>query len=97
MLNIKDAIELYLMLKDFIPDYEVGDDLLEFTGKIVSDIGKSDRPEAFGQSILLMYPKISVEKLSEMKSLDVVSIFVKGLSDNKVLSLMRFCEALGYG
>ena len=44
-----------------------------------------------------MNPKMDVEKLSEMKPLDVVGLFMEGLTKNKFFSLKKFCEALGYG
>ena len=96
MLNTKDAIELYLMLKDFVPDYKLEDDFLEFTGTIVSNIRHSDKPEVFGQSILFMFPKIKIEKLIEMKPLKVVELFMEGLVENRFLLLCGFCEAIGY-
>ena len=96
MLNIKDAIRLYVMLKDLVPDHEIDEDYLEFAGEIIHNIEESDRPEVFGESILLMNSKMDVEKLSEMKPLDVVELFMEGLVKNKFFSLKRFCEALGY-
>ena len=86
ILNIKDAIELYLMLKDFVPEYESDKDFLEFTGTIVSNIRNSDKPEVFGQSILLMYPKLDTEKLAKMRLLDVIGLFMEGLIDNNKTS-----------
>ena len=97
MLNIKNALRLYVLLKDFVPDYEIDEDYIEFVSEIVYNIGKSDRPESFGESILLMFPKISVEELQEEKSLDVVAMFMSGLAENKFMNLKKFCGALGYG
>ena len=97
MLNIKDALRLYVLLKDFIPDYVVEDDYLEFVGETINNIKESDRPEVFGESILLMNPKMGVEKLSEMYSLDVIELFMKGITENNFFGLKKFCEALGYG
>ena len=97
MLNIRDALRLYVLLKDFIPEYEIEEDYLEFVGEIVHNIRTSERPEAFGESLLLMYPKINVEDLAEKKPLDVVTMFMEGITKNKFFSLKKFCEALGYG
>jgi len=85
------------MLKDFVPDYDFNDDFLGFTGTIVSNIRNSDKPDAFGQSILLMFPKLDVHELAEMKPLKVVELFVQGLADNKFFLLVSFCEDIGYG
>jgi len=97
MLNIKDAIRLYALLKDFIPEYDVDGEYLEFVSAIVHNIRTSDRPEVFGDGLLLMYSKITVNELAEKNPLDVVSMFMSGLADNKFLSLAKFCRSLGYG
>ena len=97
MLNIKDAIRLYVMLKDFVPDYDASEDNLEFASKIIANIKESDRPEIFGESILLMCPKIDVKLLTEMNPLKIIEMFIDGLDKNKFFSLKKFCEALGYG
>jgi hypothetical protein len=97
MLNIRDALNLYTLLKDFIPEYDIGEDYLGFITEIICSIRESNSPEVFGESVLLMNPKTDVEKLSEMKSLDVIELFMKGLAENKFFSLRKFCEVLGYG
>jgi len=93
ILNIKKALELYKMLKDFIPEYELTDSYLDFTGKIIHNINNSETPERFGESIILM-TGISVKELSETKSVDVIRLFIDGLSENKFLSLLDFCKGL---
>jgi hypothetical protein len=97
MLNIRDALELYTKLEKFTPNYEEHDDSLEFTGTIISSIRQSDTPEAFGESLLLMYPDKTAKELSEMDGNDIVVLFVEGLAENKFLSLVEFCKVLGYG
>lgn len=97
MLNIRDALELYTKLEKFTPDYKEYDDSLEFTGKIISDIKNSNTPEAFGESILLMYPDITLEKLAEKSGIEVIGLFVEGLAENKFFLLVEFCRSLGYG
>lgn len=97
MLNIRNALELYTKLEKFIPDYEDIDDSLEFTGTIIHDIRHSDTPEAFGESLLIMYPDRTAKELSEMEGNDIVLLFVEGLKENKFLALFEFCKVLGYG
>ena len=96
MLNIRDALELYTKLEKFTPDYEDIDDSLEFTSTIIGNIRQSDTPEAFGESLLLMYPDKDAKELSEMKGDDIVLLFVEGLAENKFLALVEFCGVLGY-
>ena len=97
MLNIRDALRLYILLKDFIPEYDTEDEYLEFVSEIIGGIKESDNPEVFGESILLMNPKLEIDELSEMPSLRVIELFVEGLVKNKFFGLRKFCEALGYG
>jgi len=96
MLNIKDALRLYALLKDFIPEYDVDGEYLEFVSAIVHNIRTSDRPEVFGESILLMNPRLTVEELSKMMPLDAVALFMEGITKNKFFGLRKFCKALGY-
>jgi len=97
MLNIRDALELYTKLEKFTPNYKEYDDSLDFAGTIIHNIGKSTTPEAFAESILLMYSDIEVMELHEKSGQEVVELFIKGLSDNKFLLLAEFCRTLGYG
>ena len=97
MLNIRDALKLYGLLNEFVPEYTVDEDLLEFAGTIIHSIKNSDKPEVFGQSLLLLYPKTTAEELSKEKPLDIIEMFMEGLVDNKFLLLFDFCESLGYG
>ena len=77
MLNIRDALELYTKLEKFTPDYENIDDSLEFTSTIIGNIRQSDTPEAFGESLLLMYPDKDEKELSEMEGDDIALLFVE--------------------
>ena len=97
MLNIRDALELYTKLEKFTPNYKEYDDSLEFAGKIIHDIRESDNPEVFGESILLMYPKLTLEKLSESSGHETIALFMEGLAKNKFLLLVEFCRSIGYG
>jgi len=97
MLNIRDALELYTKLEKFTPNYEDIDDSLEFTSTIIGNIRQSDTPEAFGESLLLMYPDKDAKELSEMEGDDIALLFVEGLTENKFLALIEFCKVLGYG
>lgn len=97
MLNIDDALRLYSMLKDFLPDPKEYSDSLKFAGKIIHNIKDSDTPEIFGESFLLMFPEVTLEDLPKMSGSEAVSLFIEGLSDNKILSLVEFCRSIGYG
>lgn len=92
MLNISDAIELYLLLSKFIPDEFV--DILDFIGKIIGNIKDSDRPEAFGEAIMLMH-KLDIDDIKDKKPQETIELFVEGLNENKIMTLFSFCKQLG--
>ena len=93
MLNTKDALQLYVLLKDGIPE-ETPDTMLEFTGKIVSRLKESENPENFGKALILMSGK-SVTELDEIGNQKRLELFIQGLVDNYVLELVEFGKILG--
>ena len=97
MLNIRDALELYTKLEKFTPNYKEYDDSLDFAGTIIHNIGESDTPETFGESLLLMYPEKNANEIVEMAGEKIVSLFIDGLVENKFLLLVEFCRSIGYG
>jgi hypothetical protein len=94
MLNIKDALTLYKMLAPYTPKYENGSDILEFIGTIITNISASKEPWIFADAILLM-KDVSLDELKENETFENIQLFMDGLADNSVLSLMNFCEELG--
>lgn len=97
MLSTKNALELYTYLAEFTPDYEEYSDSFKFAGKIIHNIRNSDKPEAFGESLLLMFPNLELEEFQKLSGDALVSLFIKGLSENKFLLLVKFCRSIGYG
>lgn len=96
MLNTKDALKLYSLLGKFTPDLEINDSL-EFIGIIVDKVMHSDTPEVFAESLLLMYPELTVEELHDKHGYEIVKLFTEGLVENNFLALVDFCERIGYG
>lgn len=97
MLSIKDALDLYTKLAEFVPNHEEYSDSFKFAGKIIHNITDSGKYEAFGESLLLMFPDITLDELSKLSGNATVTIFIQGLSDNKFLLLAKFCRSIGYG
>jgi len=93
MLNLRDAIKLYSLLKDFIPE-ELPNKLYDFAGTILKNINVSDRPENFGEALILMTGN-TVLKLDKLDSVDRIELFLEGLQKNKFLTLTEFCKELG--
>lgn len=93
MLNTRDALELYVLLKDYIPE-ELPKTLLEFTGKMIKNIRNSEQPENFGRALILMSGK-SVLELDEVGTKKRMLLFIAGLRENYFLDLVEFCKLIG--
>jgi len=97
MLKIHDAIKLYALLKDYLPDSKNFDNYLDYSGIIIHNIRESSRPETFGECLLLMYPDEDAQTLLDKDSLMIIELFVQGLVNNKILDLVEFCTGINYG
>ena len=93
MLNISQAIDLYLLLGNFVPTDKSNMDILDFISIIIGNIKDSDRPEAFGEAIMLMHD-IGIDELKDKEPHETIELFARGLIENKALSLFSFCEQL---
>ena len=94
MLNTKDALKLYSMLKDYLPN-QVPKTGLEFVGTIVNNINDAGDVDAYPDSILLMHPEISLDELAEMNPSETIKLFLDGLMDNDIMALKLFCTNIG--
>ena len=97
MLSTEKALDLYTKLAEFVPDHEEYSDSFKFTGKIIHNIKESGKYEAFGESLLLMFPETTLDDLAKLSGTALVTLFTQGLSDNKFLLLAKFCRSIGYG
>jgi len=93
-LSLNKALELYEILGEHIPDTE--DDALDFIGKIVSGIRESGEHKRYVDAVMLMSGK-EWEEIKELKSANVLELFISGLTANKIISLKTFCDSVGYG
>ena len=92
MLNIRDAIKLYLLLSNSVPEEEM--DIMDFIGTIIDNIKNSERPEAFGEAIMLMH-NMDISELKDKQPYETIELFATGLADNKFVSLAAFCKSIG--
>ena len=94
MLNTREALELYILLKDYLPG-EMPDTVFEFTGTIIQNIRNSEKQENFGKALMLM-SKQSVQELDEIGTHARIELFAEGLKENSVLDLLDFCKIIGF-
>ncbi|MHA2085732.1 MAG: hypothetical protein ACXABD_18455 [Candidatus Thorarchaeota archaeon] len=93
-----NSLELYEILGAHIHEVEDDDDgidALEFIGKIIRNINESERYENYTLSIEIMSDK-TLNNLQEMRSDDILNLFIDGLILNKILNLVTFCKDIGY-
>lgn len=96
LLKFKEAIELYRMVKDYLPEIpEIDVNSLEFTGKIVKNIRNSEHPEDYVRIVVLL-TGISKYQLIRMTPSEVVSLFIEGMMENNILDLAKFFSRMNY-
>ena len=95
-LTLDKAMELYEILGVHIPDVEDKDiSALEFIGKIVKNIKESGEHQRYVDAVMLMSGN-TWEELKALNSVDVLEMFIDGLSTNKIVKLKMFCEEIGF-
>ncbi len=95
-LTLDKALELYEILDAHIP--EVGNedvDVLEFIGKIVKSMRKSNEHQNYIDAVMLMSNKVW-EDVKVLDASEVLNLFIEGLSTNKILDLKIFCNEIGF-
>ncbi len=93
-LTLDKALVLYDLIGDYIPSVE-DDDALDFIGTIISNIRQSGNHSAYTDAVSLM-SGMKVEDLLKLDYTKVLDLFVKGLAENRVISLRDFCVRIGY-
>lgn len=92
-LPLHDAVELYSLLAPYIP--ENVSDVLEFTGKIVDNLQKSDNQQNYFTAIKLMTGKDEMYFL-KIGAVKTLQLFMDGLIINNILALKDFCSKVGF-
>ncbi len=92
-LNLPDALKLYDLLKDHLPEVNENDDILEFAGKIIDSIIKGSTHRTYVDAIMLMTNKTQEEVL-QLEVQEAIRLFMDGLIENDIVSLKSFCEEL---
>jgi len=92
-LPLDKALELHGILSIHIPD-EIGDDSLEFIGKIIKNIRESERPRDWIEAISLM-SGMEFDEIMKLSPNKILELFTSGLEINRIVSLNHFCKKLG--
>ena len=95
-LNFDEALRLYDMLSDYLPDnVDLQKPVIEIVGTIVEEITE-DHSSAYIDAIMLLTGH-SLEAIAEFPVHYLLEQFVHGLMVNKIFELQLFCKEIGYG
>ena len=95
-LTLDKALKLYDIIGKYLPEIEDDDiDALEFVGTIIKNIKELEQHKDYTDAIMLMSEK-TWEEIKEMQSEKALELFIGGLTDNKIIELKSFCDAIGY-
>ena len=94
-LTLDKAVELYKILGDHVPEISEDETALQFIGKIVNNIRQSKQHENYIDAVMLMSDK-EWSEIKQMESESVLDLFIAGLTENKIVQLKSFFDAVGF-
>lgn len=94
ILTLPEALQLYLLMKSFLPDRLLGITPIDFIRQLVDNIIQAGQPRAYLEIVSLM-TKMEIEVLITNTPDDVLSACIDGLILNRVLELIDFCRKIG--
>jgi hypothetical protein len=94
-LTLDEALQLYDIIGKYLPEIEEDIDAMDFIGTIVKSVSESDQPQNYVDAIMLMSEK-TLDELQSSSSEERISMFIDGLSVNKIIELESFCNTMGY-
>lgn len=90
MLNTAKSLKLFHLLNKHIPANSKDVDVLSFVGKIVDSIIANNEHRVYTDAILLMNNIDSVYLLKDEEPEEILQIFIDGLVENRIVSLVDF-------
>ena len=97
MLNTTKALRLFNLLDKHIPANSKDVDVLNFVGKIVDSIIAKNEHRVYTDAILLMNNLDSVYLLKDEEPEEILQIFIDGLIENRIVSLVDFFRKVKNG
>lgn len=90
-LNLRDALRLASILNRYIDDeINANVEALDFISAVVDKIS----PDEFLHCVILLTGETE-EAVKKEISIDILTCFIEGLRENKILSLVSFYRSLG--
>jgi hypothetical protein len=90
MLNLSAALELYSLLAPYLPEVEEGQPAPEFILNMLGDMKNEAGSAAYREATVLLGGDPD-----SGDSLEVLSDFISGLSENEITTLKVYAEQLG--
>lgn len=95
-LSIRDALKLCHLIGKHIPDISEANTGLEFVGKIIDNISASGNHRDYIEAVALMMGTTVESLVTELNTEEILTMFMEGLQDNKILFLQEFCKKVGF-
>jgi hypothetical protein len=95
-LSIDKALRLYKLIAPYLPEVSETDTGADFIGKIIESIKDSGKHRDYVEIVALMIDTTVETLIHDLQSDEILSMFVEGLTDNKILFLQEFCKKVGF-
>ena len=95
-LPLNKALELYDILRDYIPSEYDLDDIFNFAGTIIKNINKSGKHRDYMMALSLML-EYSIEHIVQNSNpQEAIKLFLNGIITNQMPRLVDYCKKIGY-
>jgi hypothetical protein len=95
MLTLDKAVQLYELLGSHIPEYNEGDETIDFIEKMVHSIRTNGTGTEYIEAVELM-SGMPLETLSQFAPIEILDLFTESIAENQIISLKGFLDKVGY-
>jgi hypothetical protein len=96
MLNLINALRLYDIMKSYVSGVVEKDlNSLDFIQGVIHQMNQRN-PKDYCEAVAIMTGKDIQEIVDTVSTQQRFQLFVEGLSENKIISLMQMVEKVGY-
>lgn len=89
MLNLNDALVLYSLIGEYIPEDSENLEMIEFLSKIIEIL-----PPSIYFDIIELISGKNKSELYKMSGIDLAILFTEKLIENQIVSLSNFCRQI---
>ncbi len=92
-INLHEALELYNILEDHLPNINEKIDFLSFVEAIIDSTVEKEKQEDYLKAAAIL-TGLDINELLQHTPKDVFDLFIEGLVENNFLDLMAFMRGL---